>query len=86
MQQDFPVEVEFDTGRVVAQEVEACETVVVAAICSVVRGHDGTLELGIVGRTTVIGRGRPAELFRFRREVLGEKLTVGLSRPTLRSD
>ena len=39
-----------------------------------------------IGRTTVIGRGRPAELFRFRREVLGEKLTVGLSRPTLRSD
>ena len=39
-----------------------------------------------VGRTTAIGRGRPAELFRFRREVLGEKLTVGLSRPTLRED
>jgi hypothetical protein len=39
-----------------------------------------------IGRTTVVGRGRPAELFRFRREVLGEKLTVGLSRPTLRSD
>ena len=37
-----------------------------------------------IGRTTAIGRGRPAELFRFRREVLGEKLTVGLSRPTLR--
>ena len=37
-----------------------------------------------VGRTTAVGRGRPAELFRFRREVLGEKLTVGLSRPTLR--
>jgi len=39
-----------------------------------------------IGRTTAIGRGRPAELFRFRREVLGEKLTVGLSRPTLRGD
>jgi hypothetical protein len=39
-----------------------------------------------VGRTTAVGRGRPAELFRFRREVLGEKLTVGLSRPTLRGD
>ncbi len=36
-----------------------------------------------VGRTTTIGRGRPAKLFRFRREVLGEKLTVGLSRPRL---
>ena len=39
-----------------------------------------------IGRTTAIGRGRPAELFRFRREVLGEKLTVGLSRPTLRGE
>jgi hypothetical protein len=39
-----------------------------------------------IGRTMAIGRGRPAELFRFRREVLGEKLTVGLSRPTLRGD
>ncbi|MBT8097819.1 MAG: hypothetical protein KJO95_02715 [Gammaproteobacteria bacterium] len=39
-----------------------------------------------VGRTTVIGRGRPAELFRFRREVLGEKLTVGLARPTMRGE
>jgi hypothetical protein len=38
-----------------------------------------------VGRTTALNRGRPAELFRFRREVLGEKLTVGLSRPILRS-
>ena len=38
-----------------------------------------------IGRNSVRGRGRPAELFRFRREVLGEKLTVGLSRPTLRS-
>jgi hypothetical protein len=38
-----------------------------------------------IGRTTVVGRGRPAELFRFRREVLGEKLTVGLSRPIMRS-
>ena len=37
-----------------------------------------------VGRTSTIGRGRPAELFRFRREVLGEKLTVGVSRPTMR--
>lgn len=37
-----------------------------------------------VGRTTIMGRGRPAELFRFRREVLGEKLTVGLSRPIMR--
>lgn len=37
-----------------------------------------------VGRTKAIGRGRPAELFRFRREVLGEKLTVGLSRPIMR--
>lgn len=39
-----------------------------------------------IGRTKTVGRGRPAELFRFRREVLGEKLTVGLSRPTLRGD
>ena len=39
-----------------------------------------------IGRTTAIGRGRPAELFRFRREVLGEKLTVGLARPTLRGE
>ena len=39
-----------------------------------------------IGRTTAIGRGRPAELFRFRREVLGEKLAVGLSRPTLREE
>lgn len=38
-----------------------------------------------VGRTSAAGRGRPAELFRFRREVLGEKLTVGLSRPIMRS-
>ncbi len=38
-----------------------------------------------IGRTTALGRGRPAELFRFRREVLGEKLTVGLSRPIMRS-
>jgi len=37
-----------------------------------------------IGRTMAIGRGRPAELFRFRREVLGEKLTVGLSRPIMR--
>ncbi len=39
-----------------------------------------------VGRTTHVGRGRPAELFRFRREVLGEKLTVGLSRPIMRKE
>jgi len=39
-----------------------------------------------IGRTTAIGRGRPAELFRFRREVLGEKLTVGLSRPKFRGE
>ena len=38
-----------------------------------------------IGRTTAVGRGRPAELFRFRREVLGEKLTVGLARPVMRS-
>ncbi len=38
-----------------------------------------------IGRTSTIGRGRPAELFRFRREVLGEKLTVGLSRPVMRN-
>lgn len=38
-----------------------------------------------VGRNTANGRGRPAEVFRFRREVLGEKLTVGLSRPIMRS-
>lgn len=39
-----------------------------------------------IGRTFAVGRGRPAELFRFRREVLGEKLTIGLSRPIMRSD
>lgn len=38
-----------------------------------------------VGRTSSIGKGRPAELFRFRREVLGETQTVGLSRPVMRS-
>lgn len=38
-----------------------------------------------VGRTAAVGRGRPAELFRFRREVLGEKLTVGVARPIMRS-
>jgi hypothetical protein len=38
-----------------------------------------------VGRTSTIGRGRPAELFRFRHEVLGEKLTVGVARPVMRS-
>jgi len=37
-----------------------------------------------IGRTVSIGKGRPAELFRFRREVLGETLTVGLSRPIMR--
>ena len=37
-----------------------------------------------IGRTSTIGRGRPAELFRFRRDVLGEKLTVGVSRPIMR--
>jgi hypothetical protein len=37
-----------------------------------------------VGRTSTVGRGRPAELFRFRREVLGEKLTVGVARPVMR--
>jgi hypothetical protein len=39
-----------------------------------------------IGRSTTVGRGRPAELFRFRREVLGEKLTVGLSRPVMRKE
>lgn len=39
-----------------------------------------------IGRAASVGRGRPAELFRFRREVLGEKLTVGLSRPVMRKD
>jgi hypothetical protein len=38
-----------------------------------------------IGRTSAIERGRPAALFRFRREVLGEKLTVGVSRPIMRS-
>jgi hypothetical protein len=38
-----------------------------------------------VGRTSHIGMGRPAELFRFRREVLGETKTVGLSRPVMKS-
>ncbi|MGI9224147.1 MAG: NUDIX hydrolase [Woeseiaceae bacterium] len=38
-----------------------------------------------VGRTSTVGRGRPAELYRFRREVLGEKLTVGVARPVMRS-
>jgi hypothetical protein len=38
-----------------------------------------------IGRTSSIGKGRPAELFRFRREVLGETQTVGLSRPIMRS-
>jgi hypothetical protein len=37
-----------------------------------------------IGRTTAVGRGRPAKLFRFRREVLGEKLTVGVARPSMR--
>ena len=39
-----------------------------------------------IGRTSAVGRGRPAELFRFRREVLGEKLTVGVARPVMRSN
>lgn len=39
-----------------------------------------------IGRNSALGRGRPAELFRFRREVLGEKLTVGLGRPMLRGN
>jgi hypothetical protein len=38
-----------------------------------------------VGRMSTVGRGRPAELYRFRREVLGEKLTVGVARPIMRS-
>ncbi|MFQ5982407.1 MAG: hypothetical protein ACE5KS_03435 [Woeseiaceae bacterium] len=38
-----------------------------------------------IGRTSAVGRGRPAELFRFRREVFGEKLTVGVARPIMRS-
>ena len=38
-----------------------------------------------VGRTSRIGKGRPAELFRFRGEVLGETKTVGLSRPVMKS-
>ena len=38
-----------------------------------------------IGRTSAIGKGRPAELFRFRREVLGETQTIGLSRPIMRS-
>jgi len=38
-----------------------------------------------VGRTSSVGKGRPAELFRFRREVLGETQTIGLSRPIMRS-
>jgi len=37
-----------------------------------------------IGRTSSIGKGRPAELFRFRREVLGETQTIGLSRPIMR--
>jgi len=37
-----------------------------------------------VGRTSRVGKGRPAELFRFRREVLGETQTIGLSRPIMR--
>jgi len=38
-----------------------------------------------IGRTSSVGKGRPAELFRFRREVLGETQTIGLSRPIMRS-
>ena len=37
-----------------------------------------------IGRTSKIAKGRPAELFRFRREVLGETQTIGLSRPIMR--
>ncbi len=37
-----------------------------------------------IGRTNKIAKGRPAELFRFRREVLGETQTIGLSRPIMR--
>lgn len=37
-----------------------------------------------IGRTSRIGKGRPAKLFRFRREVLGETQTIGLSRPIMR--
>jgi len=37
-----------------------------------------------IGRTSRVGKGRPAELFRFRREVLGETQTIGLSRPIMR--
>lgn len=37
-----------------------------------------------IGRTSRIGKGRPANLFRFRREVLGETQTIGLSRPIMR--
>jgi len=39
-----------------------------------------------VGRTSRIGKGRPAELFRFRREVLSETMTVGLSRPEMKGN
>ena len=39
-----------------------------------------------IGRTSSIGKGRPAELFRFRREVLGETQTIGLARPIMRSN
>ena len=37
-----------------------------------------------IGRTSRIGKGRPAKLYRFRREVLGETQTIGLSRPIMR--
>ena len=37
-----------------------------------------------IGRTSRVGKGRPAELFRFLREVLGETQTIGLSRPIMR--
>lgn len=37
-----------------------------------------------IGRTSHIGKGRPARLYRFRREVLGETQTIGLSRPIMR--
>ena len=38
-----------------------------------------------IGRTSKIGKGRPAELFRFRREVLGEKQMIGVARPVMKS-
>jgi hypothetical protein len=37
------------------------------------------------GRLENFGRGRPAELYRFRRDVLRAKLTGGLALPTVRA-